>query len=316
MAHLINPLVATLLLSVGGGLAQQQINDPDFSARVEHPAFTKRPPRVGIDEAHRNFHTGSGRYKPFAVLMESDGYVVSSAPNFDAGSLKGVDILVIANAMGEFLDSTTGAVRKGAMGPAFTPVECDAVRDWVRGGGSLLLIADHVPWGDASAILAQRFDIEMGRGIVMDLKHADGNPTRLVFSVENGLLGEHAILRGRNPAEQVRKVLAFTGQSLTVPATATALIKISNDATESFDPEDQRKIEAGVPAGTKVEGRAQGIAMQFGKGRVAVFGEAAMFSAQVATIDGHSFKVGMNVPGNDDRQFALNVMHWLARLIN
>jgi hypothetical protein len=88
-------------------------------------------------------------------------------------------------------DSTTGAVRKGAMGPAFTPVECDAVRDWVRGGGSLLLIADHVPWGDASAILAQRFDIEMGRGIVMDLKHADGNPTRLVFSVENGLLGEH-----------------------------------------------------------------------------------------------------------------------------
>jgi hypothetical protein len=55
--------------------------------------------------------------------------------------------------------------------------------------------------------------------------------------------------------------------------------------------------------------------MPFGEGRVAVFGEAAMFSAQVATIDGHSFKVGMNVPGNDDRQFALNVMHWLARLI-
>jgi hypothetical protein len=315
MAHLIQPLIAALLLAAGPGLAQQ-VNDPNFSARVEDPAFTKRHPRVGIDEAHRNFHTRDGRYKPFAALMESDGYVVSSAPRFDAGSLKGVDILVIANAMGEFLDSTTGAVRKGAMGPAFTPVECDAVRDWVRGGGSLLLIADHVPFGDASAILAQQFDIEMGRGIVMDLKHADGNPTKLVFSVENGLLGEHAILRGRNPAEQVRKVLAFTGQSLTVPASATALMKISNDATESFDPEDQRKIEAGVPAGTKVEGRAQGIAMPFGKGRVAVFGEAAMFSAQVATIDGHSFKAGMNVLGNDDRQFALNVMHWLARLIN
>jgi hypothetical protein len=316
MAHLIKPLLGALLLAAGPGLAQQQVNDPNFSARVEDAAFTKRHPRVGIDEAHRNFHTRDGRYKPFAALMESDGYMVSSAPRFDAGSLRGVDILVIANAMGEFLDSTTGPVRKGAMGPAFTPVECDAVRDWVRGGGSLLLIADHVPWGDASAILAQRFDIEMGRGIVMDLKHADGNPTRLVFSVENALLGEHAILRGRNPAEQVRKVLAFTGQSLTVPASATALMKISNDATESFDPEDQRKIEAGVPAGTKVEGRAQGIAMPFGKGRVAVIGEAAMFSAQIATIDGHSFKVGMNVPGNDDRQFALNVMHWLARLIN
>jgi hypothetical protein len=56
--------------------------------------------------------------------------------------------------------------------------------------------------------------------------------------------------------------------------------------------------------------------MPFGKGRVAVFGEAAMFSAQVANIDRQSFQVGMNVPGNDDRQFALNVMHWLARLVN
>jgi hypothetical protein len=61
---------------------------------------------------------------------------------------------------------------------------------------------------------------------------------------------------------------------------------------------------------------AQGIVMLLGKGRVAMFGEAAMFSAQVATINGQSFKAGMNVPGNDDRQFVLNVMHWLAHVLN
>jgi hypothetical protein len=86
----------------------------------------------------------------------------------------------------------------------------------------------------------------LGLGIVMDLKHADGNPTRLVFSVENGLLGEHPIRRGRNATEQVQKVLAFTGQSLSVTKDATVLMKISNDATESFDPEDQRKVVAGT----------------------------------------------------------------------
>ena len=314
MGNWIKPLAVALLL-VGPGLAQQ-VNDPDFTGRVENPAFLKTHPRVGIDAAHRNFHTRDGGYKPFADLMKADGFVVSAAPRFDARSLKSIDILVIANAMGEFLDSTTGAVRKGAMGPAFTKAECDAVRDWVRGGGSLLLIADHVPWGDASAILAQRFGVEMGLGIVMDLKHADGNPTRLVFSLENGLLGEHPIRRGRSAGEEVRKVLAFTGQSLSVPRDATVLLKLGSDATESFDPEDQRKVAAGIPAGTKLQGRAQGVAMPFGKGRAAIFGEAAMFSAQVATIDGLPFKVGMNVPGTDDRQFALNVMHWLARLIN
>jgi hypothetical protein len=129
-------------------------------------------------------------------------------------------------------------------------------------------------------------------------------------------LGEHPIVHGRNASEQVRKVLAFTGQSLTVPEHAAVLLKLGGQATESFDPEDQRKVAQGIPAGTRLEGRAQGIAMPFGKGRVAVFGEAAMFSAQVATLDGQSFKVGMNVPGTDDRQFALNVLHWLARLIN
>lgn len=309
--RLARSLAAFVLLgTVASALAQQaQINDPDFSARVESPAFTTQHPRVGIDEAHRNFHTREGRYQPFAALMTADGFVVSAAPRFDADSLKRVDILVIANAMGD--------TSNGVATPAFTAGECDAVRDWVRGGGSLLLIADHVPWGDAAVVLAQRFGVDMGRGIVMDLKHADGNPTRLVFSVENGLLGEHAILRGRSRAERVQRVVAFTGQSLSVPANATALMKISSDATESFDPEDQRKVEAGVPAGTTLpKGHAQGIAMPFGRGRLVVFGEAALFSAQVATVDGQSFKFGMNVPGNDDRQLAINVMHWLARLIN
>jgi hypothetical protein len=26
-------------------------------------------------------------------------------------------------------------------------------------------------------------------------------------------------------------------------------------------------------------------------------------------------KIGMNVPGNDDRQLALNVLHWLSGLL-
>jgi hypothetical protein len=50
-----------------------------------------------------------------------------------------------------------------------------------------------------------------------------------------------------------------------------------------------------------------------------VVGEAAMFSAQLIRYeeDGKTVetKMGMNVPGNDDRQFALNVLHWLSGLL-
>jgi hypothetical protein len=75
--------------------------------------------------------------------------------------------------------------------------------------------------------------------------------------------------------------------------------------------------EAGpdVPAEKRLPaaGRAQGLAFEVGKGRVVVMAEAAMMSAQVA--GPKRAPMGMNVPGTDDRQFAINVVRWLARAL-
>ena len=48
--------------------------------------------------------------------------------------------------------------------------------------------------------------------------------------------------------------------------------------------------------------------MPFAKGRVVVFGEAAMLIAQ-------NKNFGLNYPGTDDRQLVLNVVHWLTSLL-
>lgn len=56
--------------------------------------------------------------------------------------LAGHDVLIIANALGAARQNLPGADQL-----AFTESECDAVRDWVRAGGSLLLIADQTPYG-------------------------------------------------------------------------------------------------------------------------------------------------------------------------
>ena len=50
-----------------------------------------------------------------------------------------------------------------------------------------------------------------------------------------------------------------------------------------------------------------------GKGRVVVQGEAAMLSAQISGSEKR--RMGMNVPGNDNKQYVLNVMHWLSGLL-
>jgi hypothetical protein len=51
--------------------------DPSFQPEINKPAYPHgEGPLVLIDEAHNNFHTAVGTYKPFATLIERDGYVV------------------------------------------------------------------------------------------------------------------------------------------------------------------------------------------------------------------------------------------------
>src|SRR5260370_24088099 len=91
-------IAASILFSA---IHAQQIADPNFDAKVAHPAYAKNGPKVLFDEAHNNFHTASGRYKPFADLITNDGYQVTpNRQKFSAAILKGSNILVISNALG------------------------------------------------------------------------------------------------------------------------------------------------------------------------------------------------------------------------
>src|SRR4029079_9876114 len=63
---------------------------------------TRPGPVVTLDEAHHNFHTIDGRYRPFANLLEADGFTVSPGRStFSPTSLKGIKILVVANSLEE-----------------------------------------------------------------------------------------------------------------------------------------------------------------------------------------------------------------------
>ena len=277
----------------------RQTADNTFDTSVARPAFTDSHPAVLFDEAHRNIHKTGGLYKPFARLIANDGYRVE--PNrkvFTPSVLADYRILVIANALGS---------NDANDGPAFTDSECDAVADWVRSGGSLLLITDHAPTGAAAESLARRFGVEMTKGMVEDEKNSDvGDSSQLIFSRENGLLAEHPILAGRDGTEAVHRVMTFTGQGLRGPKDSTALLKL-----EKLGGDTRVVITYGDPSPAK--GLGQGIALQYGKGRVVVLGEAAMFSAQ---LDGKTKQpFGMNVKGIDNRQMVLNTMHWLSGIL-
>ena len=299
--HRLHSFVLLLCVLCVPAFAQQS-PDLEFNTSIENSAYKKEGPRVMFDEAHHNFHTLEGRYKPFVDLLLNDGYrVVRNRQPFTKTMLSGFKILVISNALG-----AEEADEEGADKSAFTDEEIQAVHDWVKGGGALLLIADHAPFGGAAAALASKFGVEMSKGYTFDEKNAvAGSPSQLIFSRENKLLGNHSIAEGRNETERVNLLRSFTGQSLKGPEDSVAILKLSDTAT------DAASFEANNPV--SAAGRAQALALKFGKGRVVVQGEAAMLSAQVAGAGNR--KMGMNVPGNDNKQYVLNVMHWLSGLL-
>lgn len=295
------------LICLLSSCASQQKPDNKFDVSVKKPAFTVYHPKILFDEAHNNMHTSTGTYSPFVNLITNDGCIVkpNSTP-FSKASLDGYDVLVISNAKGGKHNFKYKA--------AFTDLECSIVKEWVVQGGSLLLIADHYPMGSAAENLAQQFGVHMFNGETSDSIYFEGNSSfkdKLVFSRENKLLLENEITQGKNQNEIVTKVISDRGQCLSVPPSAIVILKLSPSSYQTL-PDSIWDIGTTTYTRftdpTSAFGNCQGLALKFGKGRVIILGEAAMITAQI--FDGEKF--GMNTPGNDNKQFALNIIHWLA----
>ncbi|HYM82009.1 MAG TPA: DUF4350 domain-containing protein [Candidatus Limnocylindria bacterium] len=322
-AHDTIALAALVSLVLACPARAQQQADAEFDPKVSRPAYGAQGPSVLFDEAHDNFHTTTGRYRPFVQLVQADGFrVTPNASRFDAAGLRRHQVLVIANAMG-------GDVPEAYERAAFTLAECDTVAEWVRNGGALLLIADHAPFGTGAEHLAKRFNVEMGKGFTEDSVHCDkaSGTSTLVFSRLNGLVRDHPITRGRDSTELVTRVVAYTGQSLAAPVGSKVLLALSGHAFDHPSPTVSQAAASPEPGMawrtairnlpvTSARGRVMGLALRYGRGRVVVLGEAAMLSAQtVALPDGGVRRFGINVPGSDNQQFALSVMRWLAGVL-
>ncbi len=273
--------------------------------------------RVMLDEAHHNIMaTASGGYRPLVHLLTDAGFEVR--PNtlpFSPERLAATDIAIVANPNGA--DQRASADTRAAS--AFRDSEIDAVEEWVKGGGALLLVTDHYPTGVAARSLAERFGVKLSGGWTDDPAHRWALPGYgqifgyLVFSLENGLLADHPITRGYDEWEMIEGVSTVTGGSMEGPPGSVSLLRLSPTAVDwvpsstprapsDTTPRTQARDFNPCPSCEQVSaaGRSQGIAFAFGRGRVVVIGEMGTL-------------VDYSVPGMQNRQFALNTVRWLAR---
>ena len=278
-----------------GHLVAQQVADTTFNPVISNPRYPAGNGSVVIvDAAHNNFHTLANRYAPFGKVLGNDGYrLMSNNKPVTATVLKDCRIYVISNP----LDSANIGQWRLPTPSAFSPAEIAAINDWVLQGGRLLLIADHMPFAGAATVLAQSFGFKFLNCFALDNR----NRSYERFYKENSSLAENDLTHG------VDTVVTFTGSAFKMPAAATPILTLKN-YTLSL-PAVAWQFEERTPT-LSGDGFSQGAFMEYGKGKIVVMGEAAMFSAQLAGAGRNP--VGMNCPeAGNNVQLLINIIHWL-----
>jgi len=292
--------------------------DPAFRPTLTNRAFSEGAgPVVCIDESHNNFHTAEGTYAPFADVLQKDGYVVR--PFRERAHRVGVspcEILVIADAQPP---QQTGDP------PTFDGQEVAALNEWVREGGALFLITDHMPDPDPIRELAASFGIEVHDGYV--LNGAPAGPERpILFRREDGTLASDPLTEAMEGEGGLQQVATFSGSAFRVARRLDSgeggmgeagsdeppfrPILILGPGRESWAPEEYWVFDEATER-IDVSGWFQGGVREWGAGRLALFSEAAMFTAQV--FDGGRTLAGMNAPeAQDNVRLLRRVMRWLG----
>jgi hypothetical protein len=266
-------------------------------------------PRVLYDTAHFNPSLGEGsRYRSVTELLRADGYqVAGGAAKLDASELARNQILVLVTPYAA--DPYTQAERAAV--PVFSSAEVEALERWVRAGGSLLLVVGHEPSGAAHANLARSFGVDLRNGATMDATPANnwiegdaGCLGCLKFTLENGLIGAHPVTRGRDSTERVTSVISAAGGSLGVSAGHHVLLDLGSTAYDVLA--SGERLAAGE--------RAQGVAIVHGAGRVVILGDGSILTGGEYALGNPGFRRWWPVDP-DNRQFTLNIMHWLSGLL-
>jgi hypothetical protein len=275
----------------------QQIPDTTFDIGAYDPRYAAgKGPIVMVDAAHHNFHTLENRYSPFGRVLRAEGYQLHSNTQIITPELlRNTRIYVVSNA----LDSSNVGNWTLPTPSAFSRSEISTLHDWVKNGGRLLLIADHMPFAGAAQSLAQSFGFEYLNCFAFDNRRRDTER----FYRGNQTLAEHEITKG------IDTVVTFTGSAFRIPKGALPLLSLKNYTLSS--PQTAWQFDENTPT-LLSKGYYQGACMVYGKGKLVVMGEAAMFTAQLAGPTRNP--VGMNQPeARQNIQFLRNIIFWLDR---
>lgn len=254
-----------------------------------------------VDEAHNNPFSIKGQYAGFAEVAKKDGYrLTTTNKGISADQLASVGIFVSINAI---YNPTDWNLPTHSI---YTDEEIELLYNWVVDGGSLLLVTDHMPCAGSASALAAKFGFNVINGFAL-LDH----PAAELFSASLGNLLPSAVTQhASRPVEQIR----FWGSTGFIAPKEAEVITLLTDAYKVYLPSKIEDVSYPIASTVPyISGKdlANSALLKVGKGRVAIFADGAVFSAQLQGIK--SEKRGMNHPdARHHVNLLLNVLQWLG----
>ncbi len=261
-------------------------------ARLSQPKVA----RILFDEAHSEAwtirpevaqemqpaHPADSSYATAAASLAARDFEV--LPNADRPlvreNLAGADVLVIAHPSDPKWEATTNS-----RSPRFTDAELDAIEEFVRGGGGLIVLGEteQEKYGNNLNDLLKRFGIEIENRTVQDYEHHHSAPSWVLAQLENGT-ANGARAAGDAPRMDL---LARVHQACFYRAGTLAL----HDGA--------RVIARTSPTASPPDAPLAAIA-EYGAGRVAVLADSDLFGDDcIAELDNESLW--------------LNLVYWAAQ---
>ncbi|MDX1745601.1 MAG: DUF4350 domain-containing protein [Halobacteriales archaeon] len=288
-----------ILAGAPGGAAAQQVVDTAFVPPAFEPAFPMGTgPTVLIDQRHNN-PALDGPLSALASVLAADGFDLREwgpGPDLDrADAVVVVDPLAERN-VGNWTLPTPSA---------FAASEVERLVDFVRRGGGLLLVADHMPFAGAARALATALGVELLNGFAIDTVTWDP----ITFRRSDGSLTSHPVLSDEGLGPPVDSVSTYWGHALRPRVTTLHPLFVLPRDVVSFQPDEAWEF-VGVET-LDVEGWTQGVAGTVGEGRVVVLGDSGMLMAHL--VGENRTPVGLNSPSGWQNVLLLRrILRWLT----
>jgi hypothetical protein len=245
------------------------------------------PVQVLFDEAHSEAwtirpelartmqpaHPGDASYARAAELLGSRDFSVAANTDgpLTADALAGVEVLVIAHPSDPKWERTTGTGR-----PLLSPEEIEAIDDYVRSGGGLIVLGEteQDKYGNNLNELLGRFGLRLRNDTVQDYEHCVGAPTWILGELGQGGRGNDGDLLAR-----VGSVCFY--RSTTIASENGARVLARTHSTAS------------------IPGAPLLVASEHGQGRVVVLGDSDLFGDDC-------------IDELDHRALWLNLAYWVT----